>query len=261
MTDKKQTYTPMIQQYLSVKEQYSDTLIFYRVGDFYEMFFEDAKIASKELDLVLTGKSAGVDEKIPMCGVPHHAVSSYIQRLVLRGYKVAIVEQMQDPKEAVGIVERDVIRVITPGTLMEEISDEKESVYLCSIEDYGYGYSLAIVEVSTGENFIQNINHQTSLLLQTLLKNNVKEIVVRHSFDCKVITQLRETGIVISYCEEDSIDSIYHPLVEELTKEYDQLAYGRMLHYLETTQKHVLGHLQVTSILKEDDILYLDFNT
>ena len=172
MTDKKQTYTPMIQQYLSVKEQYSDTLIFYRVGDFYEMFLEDAKIASKELDLVLTGKSAGVDEKIPMCGVPHHAVSSYIQRLVLRGYKVAIVEQMQDPKEAVGIVERDVIRVITPGTLMEEISDEKESVYLCSIEDYGYGYSLAIVEVSTGENFVQNINHQTSLLLQTLLKNN-----------------------------------------------------------------------------------------
>ena len=261
MSEKKQTYTPMIEQYLSVKEQYPDTLVFYRVGDFYEMFFEDAKMASKELDLVLTGKSAGVKDKIPMCGVPHHAVSSYIQRLVLRGYKVAIVEQTQDPKEAVGIVERDVIRVITPGTLMEEISDEKESVYLCSIEDYGYGYSLAIVEVSTGENYVQNIEHQTTILLQTLLKNNVKEIVVSHSFDRKVITQLRETGIIISYCDEESIKEVYQPLVDALTKDYEQKTYGRMLHYLEETQKHILGHLQVTTVFKEDEILYMDYNT
>ncbi|MBR2825640.1 MAG: DNA mismatch repair protein MutS [Solobacterium sp.] len=261
MSEKKQTYTPMIEQYLSVKEQYPDTLVFYRVGDFYEMFFEDAKMASKELDLVLTGKSAGVKDKIPMCGVPHHAVSSYIQRLVLRGYKVAIVEQMQDPKEAVGIVERDVIRVITPGTLMEEISDEKESVYLCSIEDYGYGYSLAIVEVSTGENYVQNIEHQTTILLQTLLKNNVKEIVVSHSFDRKVITQLRETGIIISYCDEESIKEVYQPLVDALKKDYEQKTYGRMLHYLEETQKHILGHLQVTTVFKEDEILYMDYNT
>ena len=261
MSEKKQTYTPMIEQYLSVKEQYPDTLVFYRVGDFYEMFFEDAKTASKELDLVLTGKNAGVKEKIPMCGVPHHAVSSYIQRLVLRGYKVAIVEQMQDPKDAVGIVERDVIRVITPGRLMDEISDEKDSVYLCSVEDFGYGYSLGIVEVSTGENFVQNIEHQTSILLQTLLKNNVKEIVVAHSFEHKVLNQLRETGIIISYCDKDTIKDIYQPLVDALTKDYELKTYGRMLHYLEATQKHVVGHLQVTSILKEEDILFMDYNT
>ena len=101
-------YTPMIEQYLKVKENYQDTLVFYRIGDFYEMFFDDAKIASKELDLVLTGKNAGAEEKVPMCGVPHHAVSSYIQRLVSRGYKVAIVEQMEDPKKAVGIWKRSV---------------------------------------------------------------------------------------------------------------------------------------------------------
>ena len=117
MTEK---YSPMIQQYLKVKEQYPDVLLFYRVGDFYEMFFEDAKTASRELDLILTGKNAGVKDRIPMCGVPHHAVSSYVQRLVQRGYKIAICEQLQDPKEAQGLVERDVIRVITPGTVMEE---------------------------------------------------------------------------------------------------------------------------------------------
>ena len=122
---KEPTYSPMIQQYLSVKEQYPDTLVFYRVGDFYEMFFEDAKTASRELDLVLTGKNGGVEERIPMCGVPHHAVQSEVQLLVQRGYKIAIVEQMEDPKEAKGIVERDVIRIITPGTVMEERTDEK----------------------------------------------------------------------------------------------------------------------------------------
>ena len=137
---KEKTYTPMMQHYLSVKKQYPDALVFYRIGDFYEMFFEDAKIASKELDLILTGKSAGVENKAPMCGVPHHAVQSYLQRLVSRGYKIAIVEQMQDPKEAVGLVERDVIRVITPGTVMDEITDEKASVYLAAVKDHGYGY-------------------------------------------------------------------------------------------------------------------------
>ena len=120
------TYTPMMQHYLSIKEQYPDAIVFYRLGDFYEMFFDDAKTASRELDLVLTGKNAGVEERVPMCGVPHHAVTGYVQRLVQRGYKIAIVEQMQDPKEAQGLVERDVVRVITPGTVMAEISDEKE---------------------------------------------------------------------------------------------------------------------------------------
>lgn len=150
-------YTPMMEQYLSVKAQYQDTLLFYRIGDFYELFFDDAKIASRELDLVLTGKNAGVAEKVPMCGVPHHAAGSYVQRLVQRGYKVAIVEQMEDPSKAVGIVKRDIVRIITPGTVMDDISDEKNSVYLGAAIDYGYGYSVAVVEASTGENFVEDI--------------------------------------------------------------------------------------------------------
>lgn len=256
-----ETYTPMMQQYLKVKEGYKDTLLFYRIGDFYEMFFDDAKIASRELDLVLTGKNAGVSEKVPMCGVPHHAVKSYIERLVNRGYKVAIVEQMQDPKEAKGIVERDVIRVITPGTVIDEIEDEKDSVYLCAIEDYGYGYALALVEVSTGENFIQEISHNFTTLLQTLLRNNVREVVLNDHFDEKTIRLLREANIVISYCSVDEIKEEYKELAESLTKDQYRTVYGRMLNYLEETQKHILNHLAVATIEKEDEVLYMDYNT
>ena len=255
-----ETYTPMMQQYLKVKEGYKDTLLFYRIGDFYEMFFDDAKIASRELDLVLTGKNAGVSEKVPMCGVPHHAVKSYIERLVNRGYKVAIVEQMQDPKEAKGIVERDVIRVITPGTVIDEIEDEKDSVYLCAIEDFGYGYALALVEVST-ENFIQEISHNFTTLLQTLLRNNVREVVLNDHFDEKTIRLLREANIVISYCSVDEIKGEYKELAESLTKDQYRTVYGRMLNYLEETQKHILNHLAVATIEKEDEVLYMDYNT
>lgn len=256
-----ETYTPMMQQYLKVKEGYKDTLLFYRIGDFYEMFFDDAKIASRELDLVLTGKNAGVSEKVPMCGVPHHAVKSYIERLVNRGYKVAIVEQMQDPKEAKGIVKRDVIRVITPGTVIDEIEDEKDSVYLCAIEDFGYGYALALVEVSTGENFIQEISHNFTTLLQTLLRNNVREVVLNDHFDEKTIRLLREANIVISYCSVDEIKEEYKELAESLTKDQYRTVYGRMLNYLEETQKHILNHLAVATIEKEDEVLYMDYNT
>lgn len=256
-----ETYTPMMQQYLKVKEGYPDTILFYRIGDFYEMFFEDAKTASRELDLVLTGKNAGVEEKVPMCGIPHHAYKSYVERLVNRGYKVAIVEQMEDPSVAKGIVERDVIRIITPGTVIDEIDDEKDSVYLASIEDYGYGYALALVEVSTGENFVQTVDHKFSILLQTLLRNGVKEVVINKNFDDKVIHQLRDAQIVISYCDEVNIKEDYTLLAENLHKDYELSVYGRMLNYLETTQKHILNHLAIATIEKEDEVLYMDYNT
>lgn len=254
-------YTPMMEQYLKVKEQYQDTLLFYRIGDFYEMFFDDAKTASRELDLVLTGKNAGVEERVPMCGVPHHAASSYIQRLVSRGYKVAIVEQMEDPKQAVGLVKRDVIRIITPGTVMDEITDDKSSVYLAAVTDYGYGYSFAVAEMSTGENFVENIEHRDTVFVQTVMKNNIREVVVREGFPARLIRSLRELQVVISYCEEDTIHEEYLPLCEELKKEHERSAYGLMLNYLENTQRHMLAHLQTCHIENEDEILDMDFST
>ncbi len=258
---KEMTYSPMIMQYLSVKKQYPDTLVFYRVGDFYEMFFEDAKTASRELDLVLTGKNAGVEERVPMCGVPHHAVQSYVQRLVARGYKIAIVEQMEDPKEAKGIVERDVIRVITPGTVLEEITDEKASVYLCAIEDYRYGFSLSLAEVSTGESVLIDIPHTASALVQNLLRNNVRETVVASNFDADLIRRLREMQMVVSYCDETSIREDYQPLCTDLKRDYQLSAYGRMLNYLEATQKHALSHLSTVRIESESEVLYMDYAT
>ena len=251
----------MIEQYLKVKEQYPDTLLFYRVGDFYEMFFEDAKTASRELDLILTGKNAGVPDRIPMCGVPHHAVSSYVQRLVMRGYKIAICEQLQDPKEAVGLVQRDVIRVITPGTVMEEISDEKASVYLAAVADYGYGYSIAAAEVSTGENYVEDVAHKDNVLIQTLLRSNVREVVLPKGFREKIIQTLREYQIVISYCDETGIRDEYKELTGQIRRDYELEAYGRMLNYLEATQKHMLSHLQVAVIENEDEVLYMDYST
>lgn len=254
-------YSPMIEQYLKVKEQYPDTIVFYRIGDFYEMFFDDAQLASKELDLVLTGKNAGVPERIPMCGVPHHAVSSYVQRLVARGYKVAIVEQMEDPKKAVGLVKRDVIRIITPGTVMDEITDDKSSVYLGAICDYGYGYSFAVVEASTGENFVEDVAHKDTVLVQTVMKNNIREVVVREGFPQRLIKSLRQMQVVISYCEEDGIKSEYEPLCENLKKDYERSAYGLMLNYLEQTQKHMLSHLETCQIENEEDFLDMDYDT
>ena len=145
--------TPMMQHYLKTKEENKDCILFYRLGDFYEMFFEDAKIASKELELTLTGKSCGLEERAPMCGVPFHAADTYINRLVAKGYKVAICEQVEDPKLAKGIVKREVIRIVTPGTNIDMQSlDETKNNYIMSIVYLADKYGVAICDVTTGTN-------------------------------------------------------------------------------------------------------------
>ena len=144
--------SPMMEQYFQIKQNYPDTLLFFRLGDFYEMFFEDAKVASKELELVLTGRDCGQEERAPMCGVPFHSADSYIAKLVARGYKVAICEQVEDPATAKGIVKRDVIRVVTPGTVIESnMLDESKNNYLASVFINEKNCGLAFVDVSTGE--------------------------------------------------------------------------------------------------------------
>lgn len=143
--------SPMMQQYFDIKAKYDKYILFYRIGDFYEMFYEDAKTASKELDLVLTGRDCGQDERAPMCGVPFHSCDGYISRLISRGYKVAICEQTEDPAKAKGLVRRDVIRLITPGTVTEtDMLEEGRNNYLCSVFDRGVRTGLAFADVSTG---------------------------------------------------------------------------------------------------------------
>lgn len=262
---KKETpkYTPMMMQYLEVKKNYQDAIVFYRLGDFYEMFFDDAKIASVELDLVLTGRNAGVEERVPMCGIPHHAYKNYLQKLVSRGYKVAIVEQLENPADAEGIVKRDVIQVVTPGTIMEEGLESKNSIQLADIVDNGFNYVLSMVEMTTGETTIKKVNHVLTTLSQTLLKNNIKEVVLHEGFDEKVLNMIRNMGsVTISFCNEDHIEDEYLELCEAISKDGAALkAYGLMLNYLVATQKRMMHHLQVIEVENEHDFMAMDFST
>ncbi len=173
-------YSPMMQKYIETKEQYKDCILFYRLGDFYEMFFEDAVTASRELEITLTGKDCGQQQRAPMCGVPHHAVESYVARLIAKGYKVAICEQLEDPKKATGIVKRDVIRVITPGTLMESaMLDEKKNNYIASIFKKGIYFGLSICDISTGDFYATEMKQTNNFecLLDELARYNPAEIL------------------------------------------------------------------------------------
>ena len=174
--------SPMMVHYLEIKEKYPDTIIFYRLGDFYEMFFEDAELVSHELELTLTGRNAGLEERVPMCGIPYHAYSSYVTKLINRGYKVAICEQLEDPKLAKGIVDRDVIQVITRGTLMDNLVSEKDNNYLASIYDYGYSYSLTYADISTWSTVKERVLIRVlkKLLLMILLIERLFIILKRN---------------------------------------------------------------------------------
>ena len=157
--------TPMMQHYLQTKDEYPNYILFYRLGDFYEMFFEDAETVSRELEITLTGKSCGLDERAPMCGVPFHAAESYLTRLINKGYKVAVCEQVEDPKEAKGMVKREVTRIVTPGTNMDAMSlDESKNNYIMGIFYDGDRYGLAIADVSTADFFVTEVDSNRNCL-------------------------------------------------------------------------------------------------
>ena len=173
--------TPMMRQYIDIKKGHPDVMIFFRLGDFYEAFFEDAVLASRELELTLTGRSAGLEERVPMCGVPHHAASAYIQRLVDHGHKVAIVEQLQDPSVAEGIVKRGVVQIITPGTMMD--NGALDNNFICALMSFDFHYSLAFCDLQTGEMMVETIEKKQHLLENEVLGMHVKEIVVPSLFN------------------------------------------------------------------------------
>ena len=175
-------FSPMMQRYLETKEQYKDCILFYRLGDFYEMFFDDALTASKELEITLTGKNCGLEERAPMCGIPYHAVDSYLNRLVSKGYKVAICEQVEDPKSAKGLVKREVIRVVTPGTNSFTSSlDETRNNYLMGIVSIEGKFGISVVDVTTGEYLVTELDSQTKLM-DELYKFMPSEIVCNEAF-------------------------------------------------------------------------------
>lgn len=255
-------FSPMMQQYLSIKEQYKDAILFFRLGDFYEMFFEDAILASRELEITLTGKECGQEERAPMCGVPFHAVDNYVSKLIEKGYKVAICEQLEDPKVTKGMVKRDVIRIVTPGTVIESnMLDEKKNNYIMSVYKKGIYFGIAICDVSTGDFYSTKIveNNNFATLLDELAKFGPAEIVV-NSFLYSSTEEINEIkkrfNVYINNLDDENFKDDKETLLKNYNIEYENkkienlddyqletVAINGLLAYLRQTQKMKLDHI------------------
>lgn len=260
MTEKK--YTPMMQHYLKMKEENPDAILFYRLGDFYEMFFDDAKLVSQELDLVLTGRSAGVEEKVPMCGVPFHAANSYISRLVKKGYKVAICEQLEDPSNAKGLVDRGIVKIVTPGTYMDSTMDAKTTNYMASCDISSFEITVVYCELSTGELKYQTLQRSLVALQKALLEQNVSELVCPMAMDKKWMNALEEMEtILISKHKKSSVDSQDLPLLNGIESESLKEAFALLMAYLKDTQKQHIDHFLPIESMDKDRVLVMDYET
>ena len=255
--------TPMMQQYLKIKNANPDVVLFFRLGDFYEMFFEDAINMSHELELTLTGKDAGLKERIPMCGIPHHAANVYIEKLIQKGYKVGICEQLTDPKQSKGIVERDIIQIISKGTVInsESIKDNDFN-YIGSIIDFDHTYSLVYADISTGVIYATLIEHNIPKLISEIVNLGLKEVIVNNKLDNIITNTLKQDfNIVISFFDTNDYTDKYLSLYEDITDIRYLLNIKYLLTYINNTQKRDLSHLQKVIIKKNKDYLKLDLST
>ena len=263
MGDTNTKYSPMIMQYLEIKKDYPDTLILFRLGDFYELFFEDAKIASKVLELVLTGKNAGVEDKIPMCGVPYHAINSYIETLIKNGYKVGIVEQLEDPALSKNkLVKRDVIQIITPGTLINIGLKEKDNNYIAYVDDYTNFYTLAYCDLSTGELNVVNVEHDIILLINELKALEVKELVTTEAF--KNIYQAvinKHMNIFMTVSEDEAMPLEIYEITSKIKDIRQANSISKLIYYLTNTQKRTIEYLKVANVVKNSEFMQLDSNS
>lgn len=263
--------TPMMQQYYELKEQYPDSLLFFRLGDFYEMFGDDAKVASKVLEIALTSREAGPQGRIPMCGVPHHAAEGYLEKLVRSGYRVALCEQLEDPKQAKGVVKRDVVRLITPGTFIEGHLEGEENQFLLAIGWEAKSFALASLDMSTGEFMTVSLANQ-SQLEDELRRLNPAEIVL--TADLRILTVVEAAGEVLG-CpitiwgeKQESLARAGQILLEHfgvstltpfgLTTSSEILAAALALRYVQETQRSVLSHIRVVRSYKLEEFLQID---
>lgn len=254
--------SPMMLQYMDIKDQYDDSIIFFRLGDFYEMFFEDAITCSRELELTLTGKQAGLEEKVPMCGVPHHAYSGYIDTLITKGYKVAICEQVEDPKETKGMVRREVIQVVTKGTRLDERLDAKDHNYIASLYDFGYCFALSYADITTGEFYAQLLKKDIEKVIREVAKNGFQEIIVNETMDRELINTLRtKWQILVTIRKEELKNKNYSYIYADIDDERLITTINHLLAYLLDTKKKELTHLQKCIYIKEQDHLLFDANT
>ncbi len=251
----------MMQQYMEIKDNYEDSIIFFRLGDFYEMFFEDAILASRILELTLTGKQAGLDERVPMCGVPHHAYASYVDELIDKGYKVAICEQLEDPKETKGMVKRDVIQVVTKGTRIDSNIDSKSNNYIANIYDFSYCFGISYADISTGEVYATLVEGEKDKVIKEIIKNGFREVIVNDTIDREIVEELRTNyGILVSIIKEELNDQNYEYIYDNIEDIRLIRTLKHLLFYIIDTKKGDLHHLQKCEIIKSSEYLELDVN-
>ncbi|MCF6137192.1 DNA mismatch repair protein MutS [Pseudalkalibacillus berkeleyi] len=253
-------YTPMIKQYLSIKADYQDAFLFFRLGDFYELFFDDALKASQELEITLTSRDGG---KIPMCGVPHHSSPNYIGQLIEKGYKVAICEQVEDPKTAKGVVKRDVVQVITPGTIMEgALLDEKANNFIASVTPLHNSFGIATCDLSTGQNAVKVLQEDWKSVCLELQSLGVKEVIVPKDMNEERVKLLEEVyQFTVSKSIEIDLPDNLHTIMEDLDSNEVQLVGKQLLSYLVRTQKRSLDHLQKFVFIETNAYMKIDPNS
>ena len=254
--------SPMMKQYVEIKNNYKEELLFFRLGDFYELFFEDGILASRELELTLTGKNAGLEERIPMCGVPFHSVTPYIEKLVSKGYKVAICEQLEDPKSTKGMVKRGVVQVISKGTIIDSgILKSYDNNYIGSVLDFNTLYVLTYADISTGVLYTQVIPHLKDKIINEILSLNIKEIIMADNNDIELVNTLTATyGIDVTSSENYLLDK-YEYLYSDLEDTQLKTGVQHLLYYLVVRELKDLSHLERVEIIDKSNYLEMDVHT
>lgn len=254
--------SPMMLQYMEIKDRYPNTLIFFRLGDFYELFFEDAEVCSRELELTLTGKNAGLKERVPMCGVPHHSAKIYIEKLISKGYSVAICEQLEDPRYTKGMVKRDVIEVVTKGTMVDlEFLNEHDFNYIGSITDFGYNYLITYLDLSTGSVNALFVEHNKSSLINEVLSLNLKEIIVTNDFDIELINIFKNNYSISITINDKYLEDEYKSVYEGINDDRIVKSLKNIMYHLHVNQLKDLSHLSHIQIIQKEDYLNMNIHT
>ena len=254
--------TPMMRHYIETKKENRDIILFYRLGDFYEMFFEDAIIVSRELELTLTGKSAGLDDRIPMCGIPHHASNIYIDKLVSKGYKVGICEQLEDAKNAKGVVKRGIVQIISSGTIMDDSLKSFENNYIGAVLDFDNSYALSYADISTGIIYTSLIEHNQTKLINEIVSIGIKEIVSKKNLDKNIHDILKNNYSITISIVEDIIEIDKYRYIYSGIEDYRLITSIKyLLTYINNTQFKDLSHLQEAIIKVNKNYLKMDIHT
>lgn len=252
-----ENYTPMIMQYLEIKKANPGVLIMFRLGDFYEFFFEDAVLVSKVLQLVLTRKAAGNNQKIPMCGIPYHASNAYLSKLVNAGYKVGIVEQLEDPSAAKGIVERGIVQIVTPGAVID--FEETHNNFIVAIDETLVDYAVCYADVSTGDIAVMRLDKDSSSLANLIANLGAKEIVVSSMFDPKLVKNIEQTfNVVTSFEDDNSLRPNYQDIFVNVKDQGLIIVAARLINYLVKIERRDLNYFKLINVSQPQDFLQID---